>query len=174
MVYGPKNVAKVLGIDPGQKGALAFLNMEGLVEEIEDMPLLGKEINAHMVARLVLGYGPVKQAVIERAHSMPKQGIVGAFNYGVGYGKLLGVLAALDIPITFYASTEWKRHWRLSNDKNLSRRKATDRWPRYADSFKRVRDDGRAEACFIAAKWVADNSVRRPTKRLTSVPAMAD
>ena len=99
MNYGPKSVAKILGIDPGQKGALAFLNEHGLIEEIEDMPLLGKEINAHLVARLVLGYGPVKQAVIERAHSMPKQGIVGAFNYGVGYGKLLGVLAALDIPI---------------------------------------------------------------------------
>ena len=165
---------KILGIDPGQKGALAFLNDEGLIWEIEDMPVLGKEINAHMLARLIQGYGPIRQAVVERAQTMPKQGIASAFNYGVGYGKILGVLAALDIPTAFYSSPEWKKHWRLSNDKDLSRRRATERWPKYADAFKRVKDDGRAEACFIAAKWIADNQVTRPSKRLTPVPTMAD
>ena len=165
---------KVLGIDPGQKGALAFLNEVGLIWELEDMPLLGKEINAHMLTRLIEGYGPIKMAVVEQAHSMPKQGIAGAFNYGVGYGKVLGVLAALEVPTTFYSSTEWKRHWRLSNDKDLSRRRATERWPQYASSFQRAKDDGRAEACFIAAKWVADNPVRRPSKRLSQPLEMVD
>ena len=37
-------------------------------------------------------------AVVEQAQSMPKQGIAGAFNYGVGYGKILGVLAAWRFP----------------------------------------------------------------------------
>ena len=174
MNYGPRNVPKILGIDPGQKGALAFLNVEGLIWEIEDMPLLGKEINAHMLTRLIEGYGPVRQAVIERSHSMPKQGVASVFNYGVGYGKILGVLAALDIPTHFYSSSEWKKHWRLSNDKDLSRRLATERWPSYASSFSRVKDDGRAEACFIAAKWIADNPTIRPSKRLTPVPTMTD
>ena len=172
---GTVNVApKVLGIDPGQSGALAFLTVQGLIWELEDMPLLGKEINAHMLTRLIEGYGPVKVAAVERAQSMPKQGVTSVFNYGVGYGKILGVLAALDIPIVFYSSSEWKKHWHLNNDKNLSRRRATERWPLYADSFSRVKDDGRAEACFIAAKWVADNPVRRVSKRLTPVPAMTD
>ena len=164
---------KVLGIDPGQEGALAFLNETGLIWELEDMPLLGKEINAHMLTRLIEGYGPIKMAAVEQAHSMPQQGRASIFNYGVGYGKILGVLAALEVPTTFYTSGQWKKHWRLNNDKALSRRRATERWPMYADAFKRVKDDGRAEACFIAAKWVADNPVRRPSKRVQSLE-MAD
>lgn len=165
---------KVLGIDPGQKGALAFLGLDGTIRELEDMPLLGKAVNGHLLARLVQGYGPIKMAVVESAHSMPKQGVAGVFTYGVGYGVILGVLAALEIPTTFYTAAEWKRHFRLNNDKALSRRKATERWPTYADSFKRVKDDGRAEACFIAAKWIADNPMRAPRKILAPVRDMAD
>lgn len=165
---------KVLGIDPGLSGALAFLGLDGSIREIEDMPLLGRQVNAHLLARLIQGYGPIKMAVVESAHSMPKQGIAGAFNYGVGYGKILGVLATLEIPTTFYTASEWKRHFRLNNDKDLSRRKATERWPTHADSFKRVKDDGRAEACFIAVKWLADNPMREPRRVLAPVQEMAD
>ena len=95
-----KNVAKVVGIDPGLTGALAFVSVGGDLIVIEDMPHVGKEINAHLIARLILGYGPIRHAVVELAHTMPRQGISSAFNYGTGYGKILGVLAALDVPIT--------------------------------------------------------------------------
>ena len=67
----------MLGIDPGLSGALAFLGLDGSIHEIEDMPLLGRQVNAHLMARLIQGYGPIKMAVVESAHSMPKQGIAG-------------------------------------------------------------------------------------------------
>lgn len=165
---------KILGIDPGKSGALAFLNERGHICEIEDMPMLGKAVNAHMLSRLIEGYGPVRAAAVESAHSMPEQGRASIFNYAMGYGMILGVLAALDIPTTFYTATEWKRHFKLTTDKSLSRRRATERWPTHADAFKRVKDDGRAEACFIAAKLIIDNPPRRRIRRLVPVQEMAD
>lgn len=154
MPYGPRNRAKVLGVDPGLTGALAFLDPDGKLIELEDMPCVGNVVNAHMIARLIQGYGPISQAVVEQAQTMPKQGISGAFNYGVGYGKILGVLAALDIPITHVSPSQWKKRWNLGKDKNLSRQRATERWPDWAESFKLVKNDGRAEAALIAAGWL--------------------
>ena len=151
---------RVLGIDPGLEGALAFLDFEGDLVELEDMPVMGKDVNAHMLGRLIQGYGPIHTAVVERAQSMPKQGISGAFNYGVGYGKILGVLAVLEVPIVDMPSS-WKRKAHLSTDKNLSRKRATQRWPTWADWFRRVKDDGRAEAALMADHWISEHPQRR-------------
>ena len=96
--------------------------------------------------------------------SIPKQGIAGIFNYGIGYGKILGVLAALNIPIVDYA-TSWKTRAKLGRDKTLSRKRATQRWPSQADLFKLVKHDGRAEAALMAAQWMAENPARLKTKR---------
>lgn len=156
---------RVVGIDPGLTGALAFLDFGGAIIEIEDMPVIGKDVNAHMISRLIQAYGPVDTAVIERAQSMPHQGIAGAFNYGVGYGKLLGVLATLEVPIVTLTASQWKKRWNLGKDKNLSRRKATERWPEWADVFKLVKNDGRAEAALMAAGWVEDQPSHRIVKR---------
>lgn len=164
MTYGPQNKAKILGVDPGLKGALAFLSLDGQLIAIEDMPCLGKEVNAYMLANLIVGLGPVTTAVVERAHSMPKQGIAGAFNYGTGYGKILGVLAALHIPIVDYP-TSWKRRAKLTTDKNLSRKRATQRWPEMAEEFSLVKHDGRAEAALLADLWLRENPRSVKSKR---------
>lgn len=155
MSYGTKNVAKVVGIDPGLEGALAFLSLQGDVIEIEDMPHVGKEVNAHLIANLILGYGPVRHAIVERATSFG-QGRTSAFNYGTGYGKILGVLAALDVPIVHLPAT-WKTKMQLGKDKTMSRQRATERWPYRADDFKLVKHDGRAEACLMALYWLQQN-----------------
>ena len=114
------------------------------------------------------------QAVVERAQSMPKQGIAGAFNYGIGYGKILGVLAALDIPIVLLllvgveealAPGQGQESLPPRGDRALARRTPT--------ASSGCKHDGRAEACFIAAKWIADNHYEAD-KRQTPVPAMAD
>ena len=89
-----------------------------------------------------------------RRSRCPSRASSGAFNYGVGYGKILGVLAALDIPIIHFSPSQWKKRWNLGKDKNLSRQRATERWPDWADSFKLVKNDGRAEAALIAAGWL--------------------
>ena len=44
----------------------------------------------------------------------------------------------------------WKKHFKLSKDKGVSRATASQRFPQNAELFKRVKDDGRAEAALIA------------------------
>lgn len=163
----------ILGIDPGLKGALAFLRYrDGSISELEDMPIIGNEVNAHLASRLIQGYGPIHTAVVERAQTMPKQGISGAFNYGVGYGKLLGILATLDIPIVLVSPSVWKTKWNLGKDKNLARQRASERWPEWSGHFARVKDDGRAEACLLTSYWITiDKGIPRPKSK---IPLTAD
>lgn len=156
---------RVLGIDPGLTGAMAFLNADGSLEELEDLPTLGKILNSHLLSRLIQGYGPIKSAIVEQAQSMPRQGIAGAFNYGVNYGIIIGVLATLEVPTSFVTASVWKRKVHLTTDKTLSRRRASERWPARADDFKRVKDDGRAEAALLAAWWMSEQATTAKTKR---------
>lgn len=166
---------RILGIDPGLTGALAFLHTDsGAVEELEDMPRLGKIVNAALLPRLIEGYGPVLTAVVEQAQIMPRvgagaersRGTAGAFNYGVNYGIIVGTLATLEIRTVYVSPSVWKRKAGLTSDKTLSRRRASERWPARADDFKRVKDDGRAEAALLAAWWMSENGdqLRRSKK----------
>lgn len=155
----------ILGIDPGQHGALAFLRLrDASISDLEDMPVIGNEINAHMMSRLIQGYGPIQTAIVERAQTMPKMGVSGAFNYGTGYGKILGILATLEIPIVLSSPSQWKTKWNLGRNKDLARQRASERWPEWSDSFKRAKDDGRAEACLMTAVWISENRMPRTKK----------
>lgn len=94
-----------IGIDPGQKGALAFITK--LNYSAIPMP----ELSA-LVAKLEwLTNGMHDQAhiFIEKAQSFPGQGITSAFNYGVHFGELLGVVQALDIPHTLVMPRTWTK-----------------------------------------------------------------
>jgi crossover junction endodeoxyribonuclease RuvC len=50
----------------------------------------------------------------------------------------------------YVTPAKWKKHFGLNRDKGVSRSKATERFPEYANLFSRVKDDGRAEAALIA------------------------
>lgn len=137
----------LLAIDPGAKGALVALDRFGLLE-VTDMP----DTIAGIVAA-VLRYD-IRQAVIERAQSMPHQGVASSFRYGVHYGAILGILAALQVPVDTVPPGTWKRSLGLNADKNAARRRACELWPDHAHLFARVKDDGRAEAALIGHWWL--------------------
>lgn len=46
---------------------------------------------------------------LERSQSMPGQGVVSVFNYGVGFGLLQGLLSALKIPYELIPPTSWTK-----------------------------------------------------------------
>ena len=48
-------------------------------------------------------------AIIEKVHSMPKQGVASSFNFGMGYGMLRGALTALCIPHELITPQQWKK-----------------------------------------------------------------
>jgi crossover junction endodeoxyribonuclease RuvC len=153
-------LTQVLAIDPGLKGALAWVNELGFLTEVEDMPVVDNNVNAKLLANLIVGYGPLECAIVERQQAFPKrpdgrgQGTASAFKTGTGYGIIIGVLAALNIPTFFLAPTQWKKTLNLSRDKEESRKKALDRWPSEAEYFKLKKHEGRAEAALLAVAWL--------------------
>jgi hypothetical protein len=154
-----------MGVDPGQEGALAWVGMDGRLREVEDMPLMGKVVNGSMLSKLAQAY-ETDVAVVEQVASRPEQGRASIFNFGMNYGIVLGVLAALEIPVYHMTPTVWKKHLHLSKDKEMSRRMAVDRWPGHVDRFALKKHENRAEAALIALTWVEQNSGRKVIRRL--------
>jgi len=150
---------RVLGVDPGTYGALALLDTGQDTLTVEDMPTISvkrpsKQHNSSVIseshlADLVQRMSP-DVAWIERVHAMPKQGVASSFNFGVTFGLIRGVLAASKVPFYMVTATEWKRAFRLGANKQEARLLASRMFPREAQTFARVRDDGRAEATLLA------------------------
>lgn len=92
----------VIGIDPGKKGA--FVIIDG--ESITCIPMPD---NANDIAVLLSPYIDKKVHVfLEKAQSMGgREGSVSMFNYGVGFGILLGILTSFKIPYTLVHPKTW-------------------------------------------------------------------
>ncbi len=151
--------ALVIGIDPGLGGALALLTSDGVLIDIDDMPVLAdgaagrRAINAPLLAARVRAWG-AGQAFCELVGPRPGEGAVGAFGFGRSRGVIEGTLGALSVPVEMVAPAWWKRRIGIpagkDGTKDLARSEAIRRWPVMADRFARKKDDGRAEAALIA------------------------
>tara|TARA_Y100000310_G_scaffold231980_1_gene234703 strand:+ start:2623 stop:3090 length:468 start_codon:yes stop_codon:yes gene_type:complete len=137
----------ILAIDPGMRGALAMLYEDGGLF-VEDMPIIGKEVNARAIADLLIEFPP-DHAWIEKVNAFG-MGRQSAFNFGQGVGACKGVIASLAIPYTEVVPPVWKKHFRLNRDKDAARAAATRLFPDHGRLFTRKKDDGRAEAALIA------------------------
>jgi len=143
-----------LGVDPGLGGAIALLDSYGELVEVHDMPVVDKRVSQALLSDLVMTMDidihDALTAVIEQVSAFPKQGVAGVFKFGVSYGIVLGVIAGYRINTVHVTSTKWKHDMRLSKDKEVSRRRALDRWPRHAERFSLKKHEGRAEAALLA------------------------
>lgn len=162
----------VLGIDIGVSGAIALVREDGELIDVWDMPCLRdgpknrRTINAPLLAELVYK-SHAARAYVEAVGPRPAEGAVGAFAFGDSKGVVRGVLAAAGIPAIFIQPTQWKRVVNIPpgkiGTKDAARSQAIGRWPRQADRFKLVKDDGKAEACLIAVAGIlrfSDNVVQ--------------
>lgn len=144
----------VVGVDPGLTGALAIISAGALLA-VDDMPVAGGDISAQLLAVWAREWiegctTPELAAIVEDVHSMPKQGVASSFKFGRGKGVVEGVLAGAGWPLHYVSPAKWKRDMRLTKDKGACRQRACELWPSRADLFRRVKDDGRAEAALIA------------------------
>jgi hypothetical protein len=140
----------ILGIDPGVSGALAFFFTERPERvAVEDTPVADGEVNVAGVAALIRQYAPTV-AVIERVHAFRGASSSSSFRFGRAYGDVRGAVSALGVPVHFVMPAVWKKHFKLSQDKEKSRAMALQLFPACAASFARKSDDGRAEAALIA------------------------
>jgi crossover junction endodeoxyribonuclease RuvC len=138
----------ILGVDPGKSGALAFYDPDADSVAVFDMPVVDGEVHAAEVARYIKDFAP-NFAMIERVHAMPKNGAASMFNFGFAYGVIRGVVAGLMVPTHLVTPTTWKRHYKLSSNKEESRWMAINLWPDN-NRFSKKKDDGRAEAALLA------------------------
>jgi len=152
----------VLGIDPGLSGALAFLNTDTGMIEIEDMPTVTvmrnrkekREVSAQLVSAIVIKRH-VQAAFLEKVNAMAGQGVSSVFSFGRSAGIIEGVLAAYDIPTTLVTPQAWQKAMGVRDGKDGSRERAMQLFPASAELFQRKKDDGRSDASLIA-KYGAD------------------
>lgn len=152
----------VIGIDPGAAGAVAILE-DGKLVQVFDMPVVEvsvsnknkKRVAPELLASELRLYNLADTvAVVEQVGAMPGQGVTSMFAFGQAYGLVLGVLAGLWIPTSTVTPATWKKALKLNPGKDGARLKASQLWPAQAGEFKRVKDDGRAEAALLAY-WLA-------------------
>lgn len=150
-----------LGLDPGLGGAISLLRPDAQLLNLIDMPTLHvtksrrildeREIVYQLKAARDFTPGGVR-AVLERAMVMPKQGSASGFKIGIGYGQLLGILAALEIPTMLVVPQKWQAailgKCAPGTSKDKAREFAGRMWPT-ADLGKRKSQD-RADALCLA------------------------
>lgn len=139
------------GIDPGANGAIAWLDGDGHLIEVRDLPVVkGSGLQPAVLAAWLREPNRLPiHLFLERVAARPGAGVSGMFNFGCGYGQIQGVAAALGVAVTLVTPSKWKGHLRVPADKSAARARACQLWPGAASSFARVRDDGRAEASMI-------------------------
>lgn len=108
-------------------------------------------ISPELLAHELRSWYDVRTCYMEAVSSSPQMGVSSAFAFGEGFGIVKGVLAALGVPLVLVPPAKWKRDLGLNQSKDGSRAKAIARWPGHSNEFKRVKDDGRAEAALIAS-----------------------
>jgi len=100
-----------IGIDPGKTGAIAAISKRQEVTLLEDWP--GDEFAAAEMIRNLKNQSLTPwqdcTAAIERAQSMPKQGVKSMFTYGTNYGIWRGILAALNIRFILPTPQAWQK-----------------------------------------------------------------
>jgi crossover junction endodeoxyribonuclease RuvC len=147
----------IVGIDPGLSGAIALYDGVNGTLEVHDMPVVemlrnGKkkrEVVAALVADLVAGRG-ITAAYLERVGAMPGQGVTSMFSLGRSVGIIEGVLGAYEIPVTIVPPKTWQKALDVRDGKDGARERAMALFPQHSAQFKRVKDDGRADATLIA------------------------
>lgn len=156
----------LLAVDPGVTGAIAFrYGNEYTVEDIPNEKIQsGKRNRTHIklgeLADLLRGAtdgGAVPAvALIEQVGPMPHDGKIQAFSLGRTLGDLEGMLVALGVQIRYVTPRKWKKDAGLSSDKEESRLRALQTFPKLSDRLSRKKDHNRAEALLLL-DWLENN-----------------
>lgn len=119
-----------IGLDPGQSGGLAIVSHTGALMHVTAMPATEHDLFEWLNDRVCAGDNV--HAVLERVHSMPKQGVASAFTFGRNYGTLLMLLTACEIPFDLVTPQKWQQVMGCltHGDKNISKQRAQQLFPK--------------------------------------------
>ena len=144
---------KIIGIDPGKKGALVILDGENVI--LHQMPE-----DANSIVLILAEYTTDSHVFLEKAQAMSiggnKQGVSSMFNYGVGFGTILGILAALKIPHTLVHPKTWCKVMHAGTTADDAKARSLEAARRLFPSVQLIRprctkpDEGFIDAVLIA------------------------
>lgn len=94
-----------VGIDPGKRGGICFLNKQGLIEHLQIMPAF-----ENLAVLLENSRELIMHVCVEKSQSFSQQGLASTFNYGVGYGIIQGILITLKIKHSLVPPRTWQKN----------------------------------------------------------------
>ena len=150
-----------IGIDPGYTGAIAVFS-GGYPKTVYDMPVIkiGKRTELDEMGLFAIFDNLIFEsnfpgsvfAYVEKAQTMPGQGIASTGRYLVGYGQILGMLAGLRIPKTLVHPRTWKAAMMrdMRKEKGASVLRCQQLFPDFAtENLKLKKHHGRADSLLI-------------------------
>lgn len=143
----------VIGIDPGLKGAVAYIDSVAGIT-VFDTPTIkkskGRDYDYSQMA-LLLKSMKIMGAVhvfLEMAHAMPKQGVVSSFSFGKGYGAwIMAIAGVLELPYTLITAASWTKAMMQGVGKKDYKLRAVQLFPQCAEQITTI---DRASALLIA------------------------
>lgn len=140
---------RFIGVDPGAKGAVAEICIDGDSTSITVLPFSKDNL------RMMLQGAAFDDCIccLEKVHAMPGQGTTSMFTFGENYGYIKGCLDSYGISYQEIPPQKWKKEFSLNNDKQRSIEVAHQLFPGVslrATERCRVDNDGMAEALLMA------------------------
>jgi crossover junction endodeoxyribonuclease RuvC len=116
-----------LGLDPGKSGGIGAITVDGDDVLVTAAPWPETEEDTWELISQHAG----ANAVLEKVHAMPKQGVSSTFTFGKHYGLLLGMLTAARCSYTLVPPRTWQKAMGAltGGDKNVSKRRAQQLFP---------------------------------------------
>jgi len=160
----------IIGIDPGISGAICFFE-NGEVKDVMDMPTMaeGKKNKRQLNGRQIFNEISSRinnydlkniNIIVEQVSAMPGQGVTSMFNFGQSFGIIKGICSAMQLPIFFVRPAKWKKHFDLINSqKDASRTKAIEMFPKISTILSKKKDANKAEAILIASFY--ENTIKK-------------
>ena len=147
------------GIDPGFSGAIAILDFNSDIVHYMDMPvytiLKKRVLDEPAICMTFRKYNPMIVG-IEKAQTMPGQGLVSSGRYMDSYGFLRGMCVGLKYQYHLIRPTSWKKKmlFDMPKDKHSSIVKVGQLYPEI--ELLRKKDHGIADAILIARYMISE------------------
>ena len=152
----------IIGVDPGISGAISFLD-DGVILDVIDMPSMAdgkknkRQVNGSQIFNEIKNRTKSVQkqkvcVVIEHVSAMPGQGVTSMFNFGQSFGVIKGICAAMQLPMFLVRPAKWKKYFNLlKTEKDASRTKVIEIFPKISHRLSRKKDINKADAILIAS-----------------------
>lgn len=96
----------VVGIDPGKEGAVCVVSNDPVTV---DLVLLKDFMDKPRRFRDFIDFHKPNHVYLEKAQSMPAQGVSSVFTYGTGFGQIIGWLEMLEVPYMLVSPHIWTK-----------------------------------------------------------------